>query len=353
MHSGNKLFLNLGFLICLAAVMSCQTVDYYSQAIDGQCRLLFKRQPISDIISDSQSLPDLKKMLTFILRVRDFAESELQLPVNNNYLTYVDLERPFVLWNVFASPEFSLTPKAWCYPFAGCAAYRGYFSEEGARQYAGKLSQQGYDVYVGGVTAYSTLGWFDDPVLSTFMRLSEARAAALIFHELAHQVLYVKNDTAFNESFATLVEQEGLRRWQLASGSGQMYTEHLHRYRLQEQFIRLIMDYRQRLDKLYRSELAPNEKRAAKTTIFFELRNEFNHLKKNQTELSAYDAWMNHSLNNAKIISVVAYHDFLPAFQIMLKRNRGDMNQFFEACRRLAKKNKAERHKILQSYLVE
>ena len=343
----------MGVPICLAAVWGCQTVDYYSQAIDGQCRILFKRQPISAIIADSESPQDLRKMLMFILKVREFAEDELQLPVNNHYLTYVDLERRFVLWNVFASPEFSLTPKAWCYPFVGCAAYRGYFAEESARQYADKLDKQGYDVYVGGVTAYSTLGWFDDPVLSTFIRFSEARAAALIFHELAHQVLYVKDDTAFNESFATLVEQEGLRRWQHASGSGQIYAEHLRQYRLQEQFVRLIMHYRQRLEILYQSELPPDEKRVEKTTIFSELRDEFNHLRKNQIELSAYDVWMNHSLNNAKISSVVAYHDFLPAFQKILGQNMGELDQFFEACRLLAKKSKHERHQILQSYMMK
>jgi predicted aminopeptidase len=339
--------------ICLAGIWGCQTVHYYSQAVDGQCRILFKRQPISDIIADSESPQSLRNRLIFILKVREFAENELQLPVHNHYLTYVDLQRPFVLWNVFAAPEFSLTPKTWCYPIAGCAAYRGYFTEKNARQYADRLAKQGYEVYVGGVTAYSTLGWFDDPVLSTFIRFSEARTAALIFHELAHQTLYVKDDTAFNESFATLVEQEGLRRWQHASGSERIYSEYLHQHHRQEQFVRLIMDYRKRLERLYRTELSPIEKRAQKTTIFSQLRSEFNHLKKNQIELAAYDDWMNHSLNNAKISSVVAYHDFLPAFQEMLKQNMGKMNQFFEACRQLALKSKPERHQILESYLVQ
>jgi predicted aminopeptidase len=264
----------------------------------------------------------------------------------------VDLNRPFVLWNVFAAPEFSLASKTWCYPVAGCAAYRGYFAETDAQQYADRLSKQGYDVFVGGVTAYSTLGWFDDPVLSTFIRFSEARTAALIFHELAHQILYVKDDTAFNESFATLVEQEGLRRWQHASGSERIYTEYLRQHRRREQFVQLIMHYRQRLELLYQTDLTPSEKRARKSTIFSELRNEFNHLKTNKIELSAYDVWMSQSLNNAKIGSVVAYHDFLPAFQKMLTQNMGEMNQFFEACRQLAQKNKDERHQVLESYMA-
>jgi predicted aminopeptidase len=348
----NKIIVALWILICSATLWGCQSVQYYGQAIDGQCRILLKRQSISDILADSASPQSLREKLMFILKVREFAENELQLPVNNHYLTYVDLTRPFVLWNVFAAPEFSLIPKTWCYPFAGCAAYRGYFAETNAQQFADRLNKQGYDVYVGGVTAYSTLGWFDDPVLSTFIRFPEARLAGLIFHELAHQILYVKDDTAFNESFATLVEQEGLRRWQHASGSEQIYSEYLRQHRRREQFIQFIMHYRQKLEWLYQSDLTPSEKRARKTTIFAELRNEFNHLKTHQIEFSAYDVWINHSLNNAKISSVVAYHDFLPAFQKMLTRNRGEMNQFFEACRQLVQKNKEERHQILESYMA-
>jgi len=340
-------------ILSLAGILwGCQTIHYYSQAIEGQCRILLKRQPISEILADSESTQILRERLIFILKVRDFAENELQLPVNNHYLTYVDLKRPFVLWNVVAAPEFSLTPKTWCYPVAGCAAYRGYFAATNARQYADRLTKQGYDVYVGGVTAYSTLGWFDDPVLSTFIRFSEARTAGLIFHELAHQILYVKDDTAFNESFATLVEQEGLRRWQHATGSERIYTEYLLQQRRREEFVQLIMHYRQRLDLLYQTDLTPAEKRAGKTTIFSDLRNEFNYMKTNQIELSAYDVWMDQSLNNAKISSVVAYHDFLPAFQKMLAQNMGEINQFFEACRQLTQKNKDERHQILESYMA-
>ncbi len=347
-----KVNIILWIYICSAALWGCQTVEYYSQAIEGQCRILLKRQPISEIMADSESTQELRERLMFILQVREFAESELQLPVNNHYLTYVDLKRPFVLWNVFAAPEFSLTPKTWCYPVVGCASYRGYFAEINAHNYAERLGKQGYDVYVGGVTAYSTLGWFDDPVLSTFIDFSEARTAALIFHELAHQILYVKDDTAFNESFATLVEQEGLRRWQQASSTKRIYSEYLRQHRSREQFIQLIMLYRQKLELLYQTDLTPSEKRVRKTTIFSKLRDEFNLLKTRHIGLSNYDIWMNQSLNNAKIGSVVAYHDFVPAFQTLLSRNMGEMDQFFEACRQLTKKNKDERHQILASYMA-
>ena len=349
----NKVKVVLSILICWATTLwGCQSVQYYSQAIDGQYRILLKRQPISAIVADSNSPQPLRESLTFILKVREFAENELQLPVDNHYLTYVDLDRPFVLWNVFAAPEFSLTPKTWCYPVAGCASYRGYFDETNAQQYAHKLNEQGYDVYVGGVTAYSTLGWFDDPILSTFVRFSQAQKAALMFHELAHQKLYVKDDTAFNESFATFVEQEGLRRWQLASGSERIYNDYLRQHRRRRQFVQLIMQYRQKLELLYQTDLLPSEKRVRKATIFSELRNEFDQLKTRQVELSAYDVWMNQSLNNAKISSMVAYHDFLPAFQKMLTQYAGELDQFFEGCRELAQKDKAVRHQILESYMA-
>lgn len=342
----------LRILLIAGVLWGCQTVHYYSQAVEGQCRILLKRKPISRIIADSESPDDLRERLLYILRVRKFAEIELKLPVNNHYLTYVNLERPYVLWNVFAAPEFSLTPKTWCFPVAGCTSYRGYFTEKNALQYSDIVKKEGYDVYVGGVTAYSTLGWFDDPVLSTFIRFTEARTAALIFHELAHQVLYVKDDTAFNESFATFVEQEGLRRWQHESGSAQIYTEYMRKRRLQELFIGLIMRYRESLESLYQSDLAASEKRAKKATIFSKLRQEFNYLKINQIELSAYDTWMYQSLNNAKISSVVAYHSYLPAFQKLLAQNEGELDQFFEACRQLADKDKNERHRILESYMA-
>ncbi len=345
-----KYLVLIGFMLLSVAVSGCESVRYYSQAIQGQYSILEKRQPISEIMADPESPEFLREKLSFILAVRQFAENELQLPVKNHYLTYVDLKRPYVVWNVFAAPEFSLAPKTWCYPVVGCAAYRGYFSEKNARQYADGLSNRGYEVYVAGVTAYSTLGWFDDPVLSTFIRYSEGQSAALIFHELAHQVLYAKGDTAFNESFATAVEQEGLKRWQVKTQASHLYRDYLRSYRRQQQFIGLIMHYRQKLDTLYQSDASKMDKREHKASIFSELRDEFDRLKTNKNGLSAYDNWMNASLNNAKIGSVAAYHDFVPALQKMLMEIDGDLNQFYTACRELAQVTKDERHRILNNY---
>ena len=339
-------------LFLSAALTGCQTIQYYSQAIGGQQRILQSRQPISKITADPNSSEILRQRLIFIMDVRAFAEDDLQLPVGNNYLTYVDLKRPYVAWNVVATPEFSMVPKTWCYPFVGCAAYRGYFAETDAYKYSESLKNVGYDVHVGGVTAYSTLGWFDDPVLSTFIRRSKASSAALLFHELAHQVLYVPDDTTFNESFATFVEQEGLRRWQKASGNSVIYKEYLNNYRRQQQFVGLVLEYRQKLELLYQTDLAPNRKRMEKASILADLRNNFNHLKTQQTGLAAYDDWMNRPLNNAKISGVVAYHDFVPAFGKILAEKSGDLAQFYRACRQLAQKKKAERHRILKDAML-
>ncbi|MBW2337945.1 MAG: aminopeptidase [Deltaproteobacteria bacterium] len=333
------------------AFSGCQTVKYYSQAISGQHRILQSRQPISKITADPNSSEILRQRLTFIMDVRAFAEDELQLPVANNYLTYVDLKRPYAAWNVTATPEFSMVPKTWCYPFVGCAAYRGYFSEADALRYADSLKNQSYDVHVGGITAYSTLGWFDDPVLSTFIHRSKASSAALLFHELAHQVLYTPDDTTFNESFATFVEQEGLRRWQKASDNSAIYSEYLNNYRHQQQFVRLVLEYRQKLELLYQTDLVPAQKRIEKASIFDDLRNEFNHLKTKQIGFAAYGDWMNRPLNNAKISGVVAYHDFVPAFSKILAGKDGNLAPFYEACRQLAQKKKDERHRILKDVM--
>ena len=350
-HQVKKYWVWTGFILFAIAFYGCESVHYYSQAIRGQYRILEKRQPISEVVADPASPESLRERLEFILAVRQFAENELQLPVKNHYLTYVDLQRPYAVWNVFAAPEFSLEPKTWCYPVVGCAAYRGYFSQEDAHQYAAGLIEQGYDVYVAGVSAYSTLGWFDDPVFSTFVQYSKAHSAALIFHELAHQVLYVKDDTAFNESFATAVEQEGLQRWQAASRASHLYRDYIMGYRRQQQFIQLIMQYRRELETLYQSDASHTEKRGQKAAIFAALQTEFARLKTTENGFSAYDHWMGYALNNAKIGSVLAYHDFVPSFKKMLANHEGDLSRFYRACLELAREKKAERHRILNTYL--
>ncbi|MBW2486886.1 MAG: aminopeptidase, partial [Deltaproteobacteria bacterium] len=327
--------------------MQCRSLPYYEQAIDGQMQILQKRQPISDLIENPQTPAKLRKKLLLIQSARAFAEKELLLPANDHYLSYVELNRPYVVWNVFAAPEFSLTPENWCFPIVGCVAYRGYFKEADARRFGDALTQKGFDVYIGGAIAYSTLGWFDDPILSTFINLSAADTVALIFHELAHGLLYVPDDTAFNESFATAVEQEGLKRWQMFTRPSQDYDAWQRKRRYRQKFTALVSKYRNQLKDLYESKLATNEKRNQKAAIFNRMQSEFEALKLNHREMAVYSDWFNRPLNNAQLISVATYHDWVPAFGQMLSDSNGDLEKFYERCRQLAKKEPQERHRIL------
>jgi predicted aminopeptidase len=349
-HSVKRIPLILVVLLFAATCWQCRSLPYYGQAIDGQMDILRKRQPISRLVADPDTPAALRTKLQFVMAVREFAEKELQLPVNDNYLSYVALDRPYVVWNVFAAPEFSLTPKTWCFPIAGCVSYRGYFVEADARRFGSDLHLEGYDVYIGGAIAYSTLGWFDDPVLSTVLFLSEPEIAALIFHELAHSILYVKDDTAFNESFATAVEQEGLRRWQVAANDPEGYEKWQRRHRRQRMFTNLVSKYRTELEALYEGELPPGAKRNQKAAIFNQMRTEFGHLKSKHSAMAVYTAWFDRPINNAQLISVSTYHDWVPAFSSILNESGGNLAKFYQKCRKLAENEPPERHRILNRY---
>jgi predicted aminopeptidase len=340
----------LFILLITAALSGCQASSYYAQAIQGQFSILRHRQPVDRLIQNHRTDPWLKEKLALVLELRDFAKNKLHLPVDNQYLSYVDLHRPYAVWNVFAAPEFDLAPKTWCFPIVGCTAYRGYFSENDAHRYARNLKTQGYDIYVGGVTAYSTLGWFDDPVFSTVVHLENIDLAALIFHELAHQVLYVKDDTRFNEGFATAVEQEGVRRWLIASNNQQAYEAYMADHRRTAEFIQLIMTCRSRLETLYDMNLSTHDKRQNKARIFRAMRNEYEQLKQRWEGYSGFDSWFLPPLNNAKVISVSMYYDIVPQFLNVMKKTNGDLKLFYAECRKLAKKPAPERHLFLQAY---
>ena len=344
----SKIFL---VLLIMSVCLQCRSLPYYDQAINGQMDILRKRQPISELVEDPDTPAALRKKLQFILSVRAFAEENLQLAVNDHYLSYVALDRPYVVWNVFAAPEFSLAPKTWCFPIVGCVAYRGYFAEENARRFGDSLKQEGYDVFISGAIAYSTLGWFEDPVLSTFLYLSEPDTAALIFHELAHGILYVRDDTAFNESFATAVEQEGLRRWQASANDPKGHEKWLHKHRQRRRFTTLVSTYRARLQEVYESNLSLTVKRKQKAAVLSQMRSEFSNLKSDHGGMAAYDAWFNYPLNNAQLISVSTYHNWVPAFTRMLSESGGDLEKFYQKCRQLAENDPPERNRILKQYV--
>src|SRR5205085_9654270 len=261
---------------------------------------------------------------------------DLALPDNGSYRVYADVGRPYVTWNVFAAPEFSLDPKEWCFPVAGCVSYRGYFSQQAAKDEAAVMREQGNDVYVGGVPAYSTLGYFDDPVLSTFVRSPEVELTRLIFHELAHQVIYVKGDSMFNESFAVSVEEEGTRRW-LAAHATPEQTEAFERMQLRRADFRdLVSSYRKQFAALYEQTIPPKRMREEKAKLFDAMRADYAKLKASWGGWGGYDRWFAQGLNNANIVSVGLYSELVPAFEVLIKDTHGDMKAFYAKVRELA-----------------
>lgn len=328
-------------LLAFAMLEGC----YYMQAINGQMEVLRKRRPITEVISDDGTDEELRERLELVQEARQFAVDQLLLPENDSYLSYTDLEREFVVWNVFAAPEFSLTPEQWCYPVAGCVTYRGYFAEDKATKKAQKLEKKGLDVYVGGVAAYSTLGRFDDPVLNTMMRWSDEYLIRTLFHELAHQKLYVGGDTAFNESFATAVAEFGMQRWQLeapllpGSGDSEQYEALLQAVR------RLVAITRAELESIYSSGESDDMMRSQKRSILRELSED----TQNRIDASGLPIqnWLAPPLNNARLASFGVYESNLPAFRTILESCSNDLACFYEDCSELADLDFDERQERL------
>jgi predicted aminopeptidase len=325
----------------------CASVSYYGQLASGQLQLLRAREPVSKVIADPGRDQLLRAHLIQSQKARTFASQQLQLPDNQSYRLYADIGRPFVVWNVFATPEFSLTPQNHCFPIAGCVAYRGYYSQSAARGEAALQRLQGMDVSIGGVEAYSTLGWFNDPIISSMMAWGDERLATLIFHELAHQRFYVKDDTEFNESFATFVEQEGTRQWRafrgLAPDSGAQVQQ-------RDQFIQLVLDTRTRLERLYTLPLPADKMRQRKADEFERLRGEYRQLRDSQWPGDRrYDAWINAPMNNARLLPFGLYDQWVPAFAALFRQVGGDWMKFYAAVEKLGVLPVGERKAALKA----
>jgi predicted aminopeptidase len=282
-----------------------------------------------------------------VLKIREFAAKELKLPVDKNYLKYVDLHRDYAVWNVNAAPALSLEPKRWWFPIVGKASYRGYFSEAAARKYGGKLKKDGWDVYIGGVATYSTLGWFRDPLFNTFIHEPDEELAEVLFHELAHQRVFIAGDTDFNEAFATAVAEEGVRRW--LSKDEKAYQKYRREREREKQFVDLVLSTRDELKAVY-DELNLNEsaRLERKQQIITGMRQKHELLKAQWGGKSEYDRWFANEINNAKLNTVVTYYTLVPAFHALLKANGGDLQKFYEAAERLGKEPKDKRHLTLE-----
>ena len=295
-------------LLAAASVSACSSMRYYGQAIAGQWQLLQAREDIQAILANPDTPPELAEQLEQAQAIRRYASQQLGLPGNDSYTKYADVERPYVVWNVVAAPAYSLSPLRHCFPFAGCVVYRGFFKQAMAQDYVLSLQQQGYETYLYGVRAYSTLGWFDDPVLNTMLNTGdELYLAGLLFHELTHQVVYVKGASKFNESFATAIEELSLQQWLKDQRREDLLQLHGARQQKQQQFLGLVLEYREHLVELYK-QAEPHE--LDKQGVFTELLNAYAELKKQQWQgYTGYDQWFEKQLNNAKIAVLSAYSE--------------------------------------------
>lgn len=319
-----------------------ETVGYLAQAATGQASLLLRARSIDRLIADPSTDPALRARLEKVREIRRFAVHALDLPDNGNFRTYVDVGAPFVIWNVVATPELSLQPLQWCYPIAGCVSYRGYYREADARAYADRLRAQGYAVQVDGVTAFSTLGWLPDPLLSTVLDYSDTHLARLIFHELAHSRLWVKDDTRFNEAFAVAVEEEGVRRW-LEHTADPMRRANYELYsRRKRDFLSLLDSYQQKLAQNFSSSNSAHEKRREKAELMRALGRDFKRLRLAWGGFNGYDEWFRDTVDNAELVSFSTYHSLVPGFRELVSRSTS-MGQFYKTAASLAELSPAQR----------
>lgn len=352
--SSRRLLLALPGTTLLLLVLGCSSLGYVTQSLWGGASILRQRRPIERLLERGELSEDRSRRLELVLEILDFAHHELALPDNGSYRTFVEVDRPYVVWNVVAAPRFSVEPRSWCFPIAGCVAYRGYFSERKARRFADRLERRGLDVAVGGVTAYSTLGWFRDPVLSTFFGYADAELAGLLIHELAHQVIYVKGDSSFNESFATTVEEEGVRRWLESRGESIAWEDWRLSAQRRRRTAELLLDYRGRLEEVYGSAGDDEAKARRKAELLAELRRRLADLRRSwggATDL--LDDPIEPPLNNADLAAVGTYWEHVAALRVLLARTGGELARFYEAVAEIGGGSDEERRQNLARLATE
>ncbi|MEO0920891.1 MAG: aminopeptidase [Pseudomonadota bacterium] len=343
-----------GFLLTLLAVslfslQACVGLGYYAETANGHLELLAAREPVDDI-RDNPSTPEpLRAQMAKAAQMRQFAVDVLKLPDNASYKSYVDVERGYVSVAVFAAPEFSLKPATWCFPIFGCVPYRAFFWEDNARDLAQELREQGLDVYVTGVTAYSTLGWTPDPLLNTMLDYGDTHLAAVMFHELAHQQVYVRNDSAFNEAFAVAVEIEGVKKWFRSKGDTKALVEYERSRERQRDFLDLLDATRLALLDIYQSAENEAAKRAAKAMAIKTMRERYYRIRDGKWRgFDGYDGWFARPVNNAQLAASGIYNDLVPEFRSLFNSCGEDFARFYAAAEKLTKRSPDERRAALK-----
>jgi len=349
MNCTHRSLLALIASLLAAVTFGCSTAQFYSQAIDGQAEILRKAQPVVAVMRDSKVSGEVRRKLALTQDLRRFAEEQLGLPADRLYDTYTDLGRSYVSWVVYAAPEFSVEGKTWWYPLLGRLKYRGFFSKSAAEKEAAHLRSKGYEVFVENVTAYSTLGWFRDPVLNTFFDSTDAALAELVFHELTHVKLFLPGDTDFNEAFATANAEHGVRRWLKSKGDRPALAQYEATLAKDREITRLLLQTREKLARLYLSESRTSvvQMRRGKAAILQQTQEEHARIRARWRGDSRYDRTFAKPWDNARLNAVATYCDLVPGFERLLKAKRGDLKAFYAAVETMRTLNKTERRAAL------
>lgn len=334
--------MRVGVAAFCTALAGCGT-GYYWQASMGHLELMRQRRPVVEVVSDPATPESVRAKLNVATAALDFAHTTLGLPDNGSYTSYADTGRASVVWNVVAAPEFSLQPRTWCFPVAGCVSYRGYFDATRAQEFADGLAADGDDIFVGGVAAYSTLGRFEDPLLNTMIGYSDMQVAGLIFHELAHQLIYVQDDSKFNEGFASFVEQRGMRRWLESRAAPKELCRYAQQLERRAAVDALLTNYRTRLDTLYARDVGAAEMRADKAAVLAELVTAYSDLRGAWSAPPYFDDWFDGAPNNARLAALATYDDYVPAFAVLFNDADGTLDEFYGRASELAELETAER----------
>jgi len=334
----------------LLLLSGCADTGYYWHNANGHLAVMNQRTDIDELLADDQLDAELRQRLRLVQEIRRFSIGQLDLPANDSYASYVELDRPWVVQNIFAAPEFSTRLYEWCYPVIGCASYRGYYDEARMLAYSDELKSRGFEVYIGKVSAYSTLGWFDDPVLSSFINWPDYRLAGLLFHELTHQRIYIDNDTTFNESLASAVQQVGTELWLKSRNESEQLDRLASWSRYRDEVIALIGGTRERLSKIYASGSDDAGKRESKARVFAGARDAHTEIATRHEIKGGFTHWFAGELNNAKIGSVAAYNSLTPAFINMIRAYELDFATFYEYAEAVGDLEKSTRDSCLEAW---
>ena len=340
------------FIVTISLMLqACSSVAYYWEKVQGHTEILEKQRPVQEVIDSPDTKAQIRERLKNVQQARNFASDKLLLPENDSYRYYADIGRDYVVWTVVATPPYSMKPKQWCFLIVGCLSYRGYFSKQSAEEFAAELKKKNMDVYVAGTKAYSTLGWFDDPLLNTMLYKSEAYRVGIIFHELAHQKMYVEDDTAFNEAFASAVEKQGVKEWFVQQKNANKFEKYILSKKRDDQFKKLLLDTRKNLEKLYTKKISIDLMQVEKKSLFKQLRENYNKFKIRWHGYTGFDKWMSNNLNNSHLALVATYNNLIPAFDGLFKASGDNFKVFYEKVNELKDMEYTKRHKKLMNYV--